>query len=54
MLVERYVDFGKNFQLVPFASVWWQLLVGVMGVGVFIGIIGSCISLSRYLKENME
>lgn len=54
MLVERYVDFGKNFQLVPFASVWWQLLAGFMGVGVFIGIIGSCISLSRYLKENME
>ena len=53
-LVMPLVDLGKKFTPVPFVTVWWQLLVGFMGVGVLIGIIGSWISLSRYLKENME
>ena len=53
-LVVRFVDLGKDFTPIPFASVWWQLLVGFMGIGVLIGVIGSSISLSRYLKENME
>lgn len=53
-LVVRFVEFGKDFTPVPFATVWWQLLAGFMGIGVLIGIIGSSISLSRYLKENME
>lgn len=53
-LVVRLVTFGKDFTPVPFAAVWWQLLVGFMGIGVLIGILGSSISMSRYLKENME
>ncbi len=53
-LIGRYAQFGKDFQLVSFASVWQTLLIGFMGVGVLIGMIGSAISLSRYLKENTE
>lgn len=53
-LVKRFVTFGDKFTPIAFSMVWWQLLVGFMGVGVLIGIVGSSISLSRYLKENME
>ncbi len=53
-LLVRLVEFGDKFVPVPFESVWWQLLAGFMAVGVVIGIIGSTISLSRYLKENAE
>lgn len=53
-LIVRFVKFSDNFTPVSFETVWWQLLVGVVGVGVVIGMIGSSISMSRYLKENEE
>ncbi len=53
-LVVRFVKFSDKFTPVSFETVWWQLLVGVVGVGVVIGMIGSSISMSRYLKENEE
>ncbi len=54
LLVGQLVEFGKNFNMIAFDTVWWQLLAGFMGIGVVIGILGSWISLSRYLKENMD
>ncbi len=47
-------DFGVMFQLVPFASVWWRLLLGFLAGGTLTGLLGSGISMSRYLKEQTE
>lgn len=44
--------FGANFSLLPFAAVWWQLLLGFVVGGMFIGMLGSTISIGRYLKEH--
>ena len=43
----------SDFQFVsvePFASVRFTVLAGFLAVGVFTGILGSCISLRRYMK----
>ncbi len=37
--------------LVSFASVWWILLVGFVAAGTLTGIIGSSVSMGKYLKE---
>ncbi len=47
-------DFGAMFQLIPFASVWWRLLLGFLSGGTLTGLLGSGISMSRYLKEQTE
>ena len=47
-------DFGAMFQLIPFASVWWRLLLGFLAGGTLTGLLGSGISMSRYLKEQTE
>ena len=44
--------FGANFSLLPFAAVWWQLLLGFVVGGMLIGMLGSTISIGRYLKEH--
>ncbi len=44
--------FGANFSLLPFAAVWWQLLLGFVVGGMLIGMLGSTISTGRYLKEH--
>lgn len=36
---------------VPFASMWWQLLVAFLCGGMLVGMIGSAISMRKYLKE---
>ncbi len=51
-LVGNLYDFGSSaFQLISFGMVWWQLLVGFLAGGVLTGLLGSGISMSRYLKE---
>lgn len=47
-------DFGAMFQLIPFGSVWWRLLLGFLAGGTLTGLLGSGISMSRYLKEQTE
>lgn len=42
---------GILWSLVPFADVWGRLLIGFMGGGVLVGVSGSVISMSRYLKQ---
>lgn len=55
-----YVLYGqltKNFSagllwsLVPFGEVWSVLLIGFMAGGILVGMCGSAISMSRYLKQ---
>lgn len=42
---------GLLWNLVPFGNVWTVLLVGFMAGGVLVGMCGSAISMSRYLKQ---
>ena len=44
-------SFGGMFGLVPFADVWVELLVGFLVGGVVVGMSGSAISMTRYLRE---
>lgn len=37
--------------LVPMGDIRWILLGGFMAVGIFTGIVGSCISIGKYLKS---
>ena len=38
-------------KLVPFASQWMPLLVGFLASGMLVGVCGSVISMSKYLKQ---
>lgn len=49
-LVRNFVT-GILWSLVPFAEVWGRLLIGFMGGGILVGVCGSVISMSRYLKQ---
>ncbi len=49
-LVQNFAT-GVLWSLVPFSSVWGRLLIGFMGGGMFVGVCGSVISMSRYLKQ---
>ena len=53
-LVGGMFDFGSTFQLISFAMVWWKLLLGFLAGGVVTGLLGSGISITRYLKEQTE
>lgn len=37
--------------LVSFNSVWWILLVGFAAAGILTGVVGSAVSMGKYLKE---
>ena len=37
--------------LVDFSTVWWILLAGFLVIGMLTGIVGSAISMGKYLKE---
>ncbi len=53
-LVGKVFTFPSSFELISFGMVWWQLLLGFVAGGVVIGLVGSCISTGRYLKEQTE
>ena len=42
---------GVLWSLVPFGEVWSHLLIGFMAGGILVGMGGSAISMSRYLKQ---
>lgn len=42
---------NQLFSLVPFASQWLPLLVGFLAGGMLVGVCGSAISISKYLKQ---
>ncbi len=50
-LLAKTVTTGVLGTLVPFSAVWLPTLVGFVAGGVLIGMSGSAISMSRYLKQ---
>ncbi len=52
--VRHVFPFTSGFELISFAAVWWQLLLGFLAGGVLVGLMGSFISTGRYLKEQTE
>ncbi len=52
--VRHVFPFTSGFELISFAAVWWQLLLGFLVGGVLVGLVGSFISTGRYLKEQTE
>lgn len=42
---------NQMFDLLPFSSVWWIMLIGFLSAGVLTGMCGSAISMGKYLKE---
>ena len=49
--LRKNFNFGALISLVPFRTVWMVLLLGFLLGGVLVGMCGSAISMSRYLKE---
>ncbi|MGI6264639.1 MAG: permease-like cell division protein FtsX [Acutalibacteraceae bacterium] len=45
-------SFAGVFGLIAFTDVWWQMLVGFLVAGVLTGMLGSAISMGRYLKRD--
>lgn len=43
--------FGPMLGLVSFSRVWWILLVGFLTAGLLTGVLGSAISIGKYLKD---
>ena len=39
------------FGLVPYSVLWWQILIMFLGIGLFIGILGSIMAIAKYLKD---
>lgn len=56
MYVYKYIEGSvleglEMLTLVPFSSIDMKVLLGFVAVGVITGIVGSCISLGKYLKS---
>lgn len=47
----KNISLGVLLSLVPFSVVWVRLLVGFLAGGILVGMCGSAISMSRYLKQ---
>ena len=51
-LLVRNITFRTPlFSFVPFAEVWWVMLLFFLVGGILVGTVGSTISMSRYLKR---
>lgn len=50
-IVDNVVIKNQLFSLVPFERQWLPLLVGFMAGGMLVGVSGSAISISKYLKQ---
>lgn len=49
--VTEMFRFSAMFGLVSFSEIWWIMLTGFLVAGTLIGIFGSAISMSKYLKD---
>ena len=47
----RLFTFGDHYKLIPFSEVWLVLLLGFLIGGVLTGVLGSAISMGKYLRE---
>ncbi len=52
--IRQNFTFSSSLELIPFTMVWWQLLLGFLVGGMITGILGSTVSIGRYLKENTD
>lgn len=53
MLYARLPKIGTSlgiFGFIPYSQLWWQVLTIFIVIGLFIGIVGSAISIRKYLK----
>ena len=50
-LQQNFVFENPLLSLVPFSAEWLPLLVGFLLGGVLVGVCGSVISMSKYLKQ---
>ncbi len=53
-VIRQNFTFSSSLELIPFAMVWWQLLLGFLAGGIITGALGSTVSIGRYLKEHTE
>ncbi len=53
-IIRNNFTFGSSLELIPFTAVWWQLLLGFLLGGMLTGVLGSTVSIGRYLKEHTE
>lgn len=50
-LAKMFTVNGQRMTLIPFDQVWVVLLAGFLAGGVLTGMLGSAISMGKYLKE---
>ena len=53
VLYARLPQIGSSlgvFGFVPYSTLWYQILIAFIVLGLFIGIFGSSISIKKYLK----
>lgn len=53
VLYARLPQFGTSlgvFGFIPYSNLWYQVLGTFLGIGLFVGIVGSVISIRKYLK----
>ena len=53
-VIRQNFTFSSSLELIPFVAVWWQLLLGFLVGGMITGVLGSTVSIGRYLKENTD
>lgn len=53
-VIRQNFTFSSSLELIPFTMVWWQLLLGFLVGGMITGVLGSSVSIGRYLKENTD
>lgn len=54
LLYSRVSNYGTSlgtFGLIPYSGLWYQIFGVFIGLGIVIGIIGSMISITKYLKD---
>ena len=53
-VIRQNFTFSSTLALIPFVNVWWQVLVGFLAGGIVTGMLGSTVSIGRYLREHTE
>ncbi len=53
-VIRQNFTFSSSLELIPFTMVWWQLLLGFLVGGMITGVLGSTVSIGRYLKEHTD
>ena len=54
VIYARVTSIGTSlgiFGLLPYSMLWWQILLMFLGIGLFVGVIGSIMAITKYLKD---